>query len=127
MKIHEIIITESCKYYGYERNYITSKTRKGDATKVRYFAYYMIRSETKLTLKAIGKLFSSRDHSSVLHGIQQVKSFNDIYPKTKVTFDADYEIVFGNVRGKIGQGIFANIVDNINVKLQSGFWKIVTE
>lgn len=50
---------------------LEDKTRKQQYVQARYMAMAYMKSHTTAALKIIGTLFGGRDHSSVIHGLQQ--------------------------------------------------------
>ena len=58
-------------YYGVV---ISVRTRKQETIKARFMYYKLIRSNTKLSLDAIGKSLGY-DHASVMHGVKQINSW----------------------------------------------------
>lgn len=68
------IIDSICDYFGVMFDEICVKTRKPIPVKVRYFIMLFLKSETKISLKEIGKSFGeiSFDHTTVIHGIRTI-------------------------------------------------------
>ena len=58
-------------YYGLV---ISVRTRKQETIKARFMYYKLVRSNTKLSLDAIGKSLGY-DHASVMHGVKQINSW----------------------------------------------------
>ena len=58
-------------YYGVV---ISVRTRKQETIKARFMYYKLVRSNTKLSLDAIGKSLEY-DHASVMHGVKQMNSW----------------------------------------------------
>ena len=58
-------------YYGLV---ISARTRKQETIKARFMYYKLVRSNTKLSLDAIGKSLEY-DHASVMHGVKQMNSW----------------------------------------------------
>ena len=58
-------------YYGLV---ISARTRKQETIKARFMYYKLIRSNTKLSLDAIGKSLGY-DHASVMHGVNQMNGW----------------------------------------------------
>ena len=52
---------------------IVGRSRKREYVDLRHFAFWAIRTTTKLPLKKIGKFFE-RDHATVLHGISNFEN-----------------------------------------------------
>ena len=61
------------KYYGVDKEVICGQQRVKDAVAARQIAMYLIRSITKLSVVDIGKVFDTRDHSTVLYSLKQVE------------------------------------------------------
>lgn len=61
---------------GYNQKKLASKDRRTPVTTARYIAFALCRKYTKMGLKIIGDEFG-RDHTTVLHGLQQVR---EIWP-----------------------------------------------
>ncbi len=53
---------------------IKGKKRTKDLVTARHVAMYFLREELKMSLEEIGKWFSNRDHTSVIHAISKVES-----------------------------------------------------
>ena len=67
-----MIISEICKYYRTDEKTIRGKQRDRDAVRARQVAMYLIRKIGNISLSDIGKEFGGRDHSTVIHSIEQV-------------------------------------------------------
>ena len=65
------IISETAGEHGYPPSALTGRVRTASLVHARGVAIRRIRAETKLPLKTIGFLFGGRDHSTILHHIQQ--------------------------------------------------------
>lgn len=72
-------------YYGLV---ISARTRKQETIKARFMYYKLVRSNTKLSLDAIGKSLGY-DHASVMHGVKQMNS----WIATDRTFKNDYRVL----------------------------------
>ena len=71
----EVIIEEVCKFYSIEDSDLRGQSRTKETSLARQIAMYLIRNMTKLSLKEIGKEFSNRDHTTVLHAIERIEDF----------------------------------------------------
>ena len=69
----DVIIDYISKYYNMDESIIRGQQRVRDAVQARQIAMYLIRSMTNMSLDDIGKEFSKRDHSTVLHSIEKVE------------------------------------------------------
>ena len=68
------VITEYiCKYYNVDASVLYSPSRSRDVVNARNIAMYLIRRMTNLSLVDIGKKFGGRDHSTVLHSLENVE------------------------------------------------------
>jgi DNA-binding transcriptional regulator GbsR (MarR family) len=72
-------------YYGLV---ISVRTRKQETIKARFMYYKLVRSNTKLSLDAIGKSLGY-DHASVMHGVKQM----NCWIATDRTFKNDYRVL----------------------------------
>lgn len=61
---------------------ITSQTRKRKYVEARAMYYKLVRDNTRLSLEAIGKTVS-RDHASVLHGVNTLSDWVETDPTIK--------------------------------------------
>lgn len=67
------IIKEICRYFRLEEDQIKGQSRSRDCVNARQIAMYLIRRLTSLSLSETGAAFSGRDHTTVLHSIEQVE------------------------------------------------------
>lgn len=67
------IIAEVCQYFHLNEDQIRGQSRNRDCVNARQIAMYLTQELTELPLKKIGKSFSNRDHTTVIHAIEQVK------------------------------------------------------
>lgn len=61
-----------CKYYQLDVEKVQSKSRKRELTQTRQVCMHFIKKINDTPLKAIGKLFGGRDHSTVHHSITTI-------------------------------------------------------
>ncbi|MFZ5376308.1 MAG: chromosomal replication initiator protein DnaA [Patescibacteria group bacterium] len=66
------LIKKVATHYGVKQSAIKGKSRTKDLVYARHVAMFLLRNELKMSLEEIGKWFSGRDHTSVLHAIQRV-------------------------------------------------------
>ena len=69
----EAIIKEICRYFRLEEDQIKGLSRSRDCVNARQIAMYLIRRMTSLSLSDTGVFFSGRDHTTVLHSVEQVE------------------------------------------------------
>ena len=77
----EVIIEETGKFYSIEDADLRGQSRTKETSLARQIAMYLIRNMTKLSLKEIGKEFSNRDHTTVLHAIERIEEFCKTKPE----------------------------------------------
>ena len=65
------IISETAGEHGFAASALTGRRRMSSLVHARGQAIRRIRAETKLPLKTIGFLMGGRDHSTILHHLQQ--------------------------------------------------------
>ena len=69
----EVITEYICKYYNMDASVLYRQSRSRDVVNARNIAMYLIRRMTNLSLVDIGKKFGGRDHSTVLHSLDNVE------------------------------------------------------
>jgi len=62
-------------------------SRKREHAEARRFVIFLIKNNTQLSLKAIGKTFRDQDHSTVIHALQQHENFLSVEKKYSETFE----------------------------------------
>lgn len=89
------IINLVCDYFEIMQDEIKGKCREDKYLHPRYYAILLIKQNTKLTLKEIGKLFSGRDHSTVINSLKTIKNFIENYKEFTDEFE-NLKIFFKN-------------------------------
>lgn len=84
------IIEKVAEYYKVPVNNIREKNRRKEVAHCRQVAMYISKSITNYSLKTIGLNFGGRDHSTVIHAIQQIESL--LKSDISVSRDVDYII-----------------------------------
>jgi chromosomal replication initiator protein len=69
-----VIIDISAAHYGLSPEELTGPSRKQPLTRSRQIAMYLSREHTDLSLPKIGAAFGGRDHTTVIHAVEKVKS-----------------------------------------------------
>ncbi len=90
------IIKEICRYFRLEEDQITGQSRNRDCVNARQIAMYLIRRMTNLSLTEIGEPFSGRDHTTVLHSIEQVEK----KMKRDTSFAETVRSIIANINSK---------------------------
>jgi chromosomal replication initiator protein len=80
----ERIVTLTAATYGFSEADLLSPSRKQPLAQKRQIAMYLCRELTDLSLPKIGRAFGGRDHTTVLHAVERVKS---LIQSDKVVFD----------------------------------------
>ncbi|NCN45594.1 MAG: chromosomal replication initiator protein DnaA [Candidatus Pacebacteria bacterium CG10_big_fil_rev_8_21_14_0_10_36_11] len=68
------IIKTVADHYRIKQSALKGKRRIKDIVGARHTAMYLLRKELNMPLEEIGKWFSGRDHTSVLHAINKIES-----------------------------------------------------
>ncbi len=68
----QVIMQTVADYYSITVNDLIRQTRRREITVPRQIAMYLTREMTNLSLPQIGQVFGNRDHTTVLHGCNQV-------------------------------------------------------
>lgn len=68
----DMVIDYVAKYYKISKRDILGKSRKKDVVLARHIAMWLIRSIIDISLEQIGKMFSNRDHSTVINAINKI-------------------------------------------------------
>lgn len=77
------IINLICDYYGIKPKQLKGSKRDAMLVKPRQLCMFILKEEAKLPYAEIGNLLGGRDHTTVMHGVEKVKSLLDNSPKTR--------------------------------------------
>jgi chromosomal replication initiator protein len=69
-----------CEHFNIQPEKLKEKTRKRQIVQARQLSMFLAKQFTKNSLKAIGKHFGGRDHSTVIHSCQAVQNQIDTDP-----------------------------------------------
>ena len=69
----ELITQIVCSFCNAPSDVFTRKTRKSEYVKVKHYACYLIKENTKLSARQIAELFKLKNHSSIFLLIQKIK------------------------------------------------------
>lgn len=72
-----------CDYFNISNSELCSKDRSKDIAFARQIAMYLARELTNVSLPKIGENFGNRDHSTVMHACDKIKSMLQTDPDTK--------------------------------------------
>lgn len=87
------IIEKVAQYYKVPVNNIREKNRRKEVAHCRQVAMYISKMITNYSLKTIGLNFGGRDHSTVIHAIQQI----DTLLKSDLSLSRDIDFIINNL------------------------------
>ncbi len=93
----KIIKQEVSKVYEVSIEHIESKSRKRQFVDARHEAMSFIVNYTDLSLKRIGSTFGNKDHSTVIHAIENVKNLiqtNSFFKEKHIKIKAILDDIF---------------------------------
>ncbi len=68
----DIVIATICKWYGIKEDLVRGKSRLKNLVDVRHVCMYVLRTKLSMNYNDIGKLFSNRDHTTVMSAIEKI-------------------------------------------------------
>ena len=68
-----MIIAETSRYFGIDEQVIKGSARSREVVNARQAAMYLVRRMTALSTPDIGREFGGRDHTTVLHSLDQIE------------------------------------------------------
>ncbi|MEZ4358337.1 MAG: chromosomal replication initiator protein DnaA [Eubacteriales bacterium] len=89
----QIIIETVCSYFDISDEDIKGKKKNREISYPRQMAMYLIRSMTDCSLLKIGEIFGGKDHTTVMHAIDKIK--------TQIDEDVETEKVINDLVDKI--------------------------
>ena len=87
------IQTEVCRYFKISKNEMLSSRRSRYLVRPRQTAIYLTKSLTSKSLPEIGRAFSNRDHTTVIHSVKTIDKLRKI--------DSELNISIDNLKNKI--------------------------
>jgi chromosomal replication initiator protein len=69
-----VVLEGVCSYYHVEVERLRSKQRDREIVWPRQIAMYLMREETDASLLQIGAELGGRDHTTIIHGCEKVRS-----------------------------------------------------
>lgn len=85
-----MIVDLVCEIYGIEFSELEKPGRKEPAVHIRQILMYLLYMDTSLSYPSIGKLLGGRDHTTVIHAVEQVSK--------KLEEDAEFRNTIRSVR-----------------------------
>ena len=92
----EVIIGYICKHYNLDEDVLRGQSRGREIVNARQIAMYLIRRMTNLSLVDIGKEFSDRDHTTVLHSLDKVET----QMRSDPAFAEEVKAITSNINSK---------------------------
>lgn len=68
------VISEVAKLYEFKVNQLTGPIRKAPLVNARHLAMFILRNDFEIPLAKIGDLFGGRDHTTILHAVDKIKT-----------------------------------------------------
>jgi len=69
------IINTVAQFFNLSTDQLTGRSRLKAIADARHIAIYLLRQDSQLSLKDIGKLVGNRDHSTIIHGHRKIATF----------------------------------------------------
>ena len=89
----DLIQTEVCKFFKISKNEMLSSRRSRYLVRPRQTAIYLSKSLTSKSLPEIGRAFSNRDHTTVIHSVKTIEKLRKE--------DNDLSLNIDNLKNKI--------------------------
>jgi chromosomal replication initiator protein len=74
----QTILKSVAEFYNIALNDLIKRSRKKEVVRPRQVAMFLLREETKLSFPEIGQKLGGRDHSTVIHAFEKIKSESSI-------------------------------------------------
>lgn len=87
------IIAKIADFYGVEESSMYAKTRKREVVRPRQIIMYILREDFHLSYPAIGTVFGGRDHTTVIHACEKIK--------TDLSANEDFKAEVAEIRGML--------------------------
>lgn len=87
------IIAKIADFYGVEEASMYAKTRRREIVKPRQIIMYILREDFNLSYPAIGSVFGGRDHTTVIHACDKVR--------TDLQDNEELKVQVGEIRGML--------------------------
>jgi chromosomal replication initiator protein len=68
------VISTVAKYFAYRNKDLLGTSRKADLVEARHIAMYLLRDTLDIQLEKVGELMGGRDHTTVMHAVEKMKS-----------------------------------------------------
>lgn len=94
---HQEVIRRVAEFFDLNATDIKGSSRKMQFTKPRHIAIFLLHRHSKVTLKAVGRLFNDRDHTTVINSCKVVEDSMQTDKLYRQEFYKCCGFVFGNV------------------------------
>lgn len=103
-----------------------------DAAQARQICYYLIRNNTKKSLKEIGQNLGNKDHATVLYGVRTINNLCDIDKKLKylvdtIEFEFKSKMNYSFIDETTKYNKLFDVIEKIRRLHEKYFWKKVSE
>ena len=92
------IIRQVAEYYGLSPQKVTGPGRNKEVALARQLAMFFMREEGRIPLQQIGRELGGRDHTTVLHGCEKIRSLVETDPQIRRDWLAIRERLYRNGR-----------------------------
>ena len=83
----DLIQTEVCKFFKISKNEMLSARRSRYLVRPRQTAIFLAKSLTSKSLPEIGRAFSNRDHTTVIHSVKTIEKLRKNDSELNVNID----------------------------------------
>ena len=81
-----LIIETVANHYRLSYSELIQRTRKREIVEARQVAAHLLKSNTNLSLQAIGKLLGDRNHATIVHSIKEVNNLLETNKEFRIKF-----------------------------------------
>ena len=84
----DMIIKETAEYFGLKEYDIKGKSRNKNIILARHISIYLASKLTSYSLSEIGKAMSGKDHTTIMHSVERIKSLLEVDDSVKTAITA---------------------------------------
>ena len=92
----QAILKSVVEFYNISSNDLLKRSRKKEIVRPRQIAMFLLREETKLSFPEIGQKLGGRDHSTVIHAYEKIKSESSVDEPLKQELTLIKERIFSS-------------------------------
>ena len=98
----DVIQTEVCKFFKISKNEMLSSRRSRYLVRPRQVAIYLSKILTSKSLPEIGREFSNRDHTTIIHSVKTIEKLKEKDPDMIANIDKlKNQILYSNKENEI--------------------------